>query len=135
MGKDSRGKSVDIAKFKQVEAELRALNATLEQRVAKRTAQLEAEVAERRRIEAALEAQRAFLRQIIDINPNFIFAKDQGGRFTLVNQAVAEAYGAAVEELIGKTEADFISNPEEANHFRQASLDVLDSLQDKFIPN
>ena len=36
----------------------------------------------------ALAAQESFLRQVLDINPNLIFAKDREGRFTLVNQAV-----------------------------------------------
>ena len=43
-------------------------------------------------LESRTEAERshAFIRQIIDTDPNFIFAKDIYGRFTLVNQAVAD---------------------------------------------
>src|SRR5262245_14481853 len=33
--------------------------------------------------------QRTFLRQVIDLNPNIIFAKDRQGRFSLANQATA----------------------------------------------
>lgn len=51
-----------------------------------------------------IERQRAFLRQFIDLNWNFIFAKNRHGRFVLVNQAVAEIYGTTVEELTGKTD-------------------------------
>src|SRR5579859_3336102 len=50
----------------------------------------------------ALTAERRFLRQIIDINPNFVFAKDRQGRFTLVNQAVADVYGTSIDGLVGK---------------------------------
>ena len=52
---------------------------------------------------AALHGSRLkfFLRQVIDINPNFIFAKDRIGRFTMANKAVAEAYGTTVDKLVG----------------------------------
>jgi PAS domain-containing protein len=60
----------------------------------------EAAAAERSRV--ALTAERRFLRQVIDINPNFVFAKDRQGRFTLVNQAVADVYGTSIDQLVGK---------------------------------
>jgi PAS domain-containing protein len=59
-----------------------------------------AAAAERSRV--ALTAERRFLRQVIDINPNFVFAKDRQGRFTLVNQAVADVYGTSIDQLVGK---------------------------------
>ena len=74
-----------------------------------------------------LRTQESFLRQVLDINPNFIFAKDRAGRFTLVNQAVADTYGTTVEDLIGKTDADFKSNEEEGAFFRRIGLQVMDS--------
>jgi two-component system sensor kinase FixL len=83
--------------------------------------------------EEALEKERAFLRQVIDIDPNFIFAKDREGRFTLVNQAVADAYGTTVENLVGKTDADFNTNIEEVEAFRRMDLEVMDTLQERFI--
>ncbi len=78
-------------------------------------------------------AQRAFLRQIIDLNPSFIFAKDRAGRFTLVNQAVAENYGTTVEDLIGKTDADFNASAEQVEHFRRDDLEVMDTLREKVV--
>src|SRR5512143_971136 len=63
--------------------------------------------------ERELERQRAFLYQVIDINPHLVFAKDRAGRFTLVNQAVAALYGTTVGELIGRSDADFNANPAE----------------------
>jgi PAS domain S-box-containing protein len=68
------------------------------------------DVTERKQAEETLEKQRAFLRRLIDIDPNFIFAKEREGRFTLVNRAVADAYGTTVEDLLGKTDAEFNSN-------------------------
>ena len=81
-----------------------------------------------------LEKEREFLRQVIDIDPNFIFAKDREGRFTLVNQAVADAYGTTVEDLIGKTDADFNLNREEVEFFHRMDLEVIDTLKERFIP-
>jgi two-component system, cell cycle sensor histidine kinase and response regulator CckA len=81
-----------------------------------------------------MDATRGFLRQVIDINPHFIFVKDREGRFTLVNEAIAEAYGTTVEGLIGKTDADFNSNAAEVDHFRRADLEVMDTQREMLIP-
>ena len=89
---------------------------------------------ERKRAEEELSTQRRFLRQVIDLNPSFIFAKDQEGRFTLVNQALAEAYGTTVEGLLGKSDADFNPNKEEVEWFRRDDLEVMNSGKEKFIP-
>jgi PAS domain S-box-containing protein len=122
-------------------AEIESLNEGLEAHVANRTAQLvaanqelEREVAERKLAEVELAEQRSFLRQVIDLNPSFVFAKDRGGRFTLVNQAIADAYGTSVSDLLGKTDSDFNANQEEAECFRRDDLEVINTLQEKFIP-
>ncbi len=81
-----------------------------------------------------LVRQKAFLQQVLDINPNFIFAKNRDGRFTLVNQAVAEVYGTTIDQLIGKTDADFNPNEEEVAFFRLMDLEVMNSLQEIVIP-
>ena len=92
------------------------------------------DVTERQRTLEELAGQRAFLRQVIDLNPSFIFAKDREGRFTLVNQAVADNYGTTVEDLIGKTDADFNPNADEVEHFRRDDLEVMDTRREKVIP-
>lgn len=81
----------------------------------------------------SLRRQKRFLRQVIDLNPNLIFAKDREGRFTLVNQAVANAYGTSPQQLIGKTDADFNNNIDQVEHFKNDDLKVMDSLQDLII--
>jgi PAS domain S-box-containing protein len=80
------------------------------------------------------EDQRDFLRQVIDMNPCLIFVKDREGRFTLVNQVVAEVYGTTVENLVGKTDADFNSSEEEVEHFLRDDLEVMNTLKEKLIP-
>jgi PAS domain S-box-containing protein len=81
------------------------------------------------RAQADLTVERRFLRQVIDVNPHLIYAKDRSGRFTLVNQAVATLYGTSIEKLIGHTPADFNSNTSEVAAFRRADLEVMDTLQ------
>jgi PAS domain S-box-containing protein len=87
----------------------------------------------RKRADREINEQRAFLRQVLDINPSFVFAKDRQGRFTLVNRAVAEAYGTTVEGLIGRTDEDFNPNAEEVAHFRKDDLEVMDTRSEKRI--
>jgi PAS domain S-box-containing protein len=91
------------------------------------------DITERKRAEDALQRSHAFIRQIIDTDPNYIFAKDRDGRFTLVNQAVADCYGTTVEDLIGKTEADFTSHTVEFARFEGWDREVLDGLRELFI--
>lgn len=92
------------------------------------------DITERKRAEEALEHEREFLRQVVDTDPSMVFVKDREGRFTFVNRAVAETYGTTVEALIGKTDADFNPNEAEVAFFRRMDLEVMDTLQDRFIP-
>lgn len=82
---------------------------------------------------AELKAQRDFLRKVIDTNPHFIFAKDREGRFVLANEAFAKAYGAPVEELVGKSDADFNPNPDMVKRYRQVDMGVIESGQELVI--
>jgi PAS domain S-box-containing protein len=94
------------------------------------------DVSDRRAAEVQLEAQRKeiedqrrLLRNVIDTDPNIIFVKDRDGRFSLVNQAVADVYGVPVEELVGKTDADFNANADEVAHFLAIDRKVMDTLE------
>jgi PAS domain S-box-containing protein len=92
------------------------------------------DIGERKRAEVELHRSHAFLRQVIDTDPNFIFAKDRDGRYAMANKSIADCYGTTVENLIGKLDADFNRNVEEVEFFREKDLEVLDSLEERFIP-
>jgi PAS domain S-box-containing protein len=79
--------------------------------VAHQMRELEAEVAERRRREEELSAERLLLRTVIDIIPDYIYVKDRASKFIVDNRAVASNLGCTPEEVIGKTDFDFF--PEE----------------------
>ena len=74
------------------------------------------------------------LRQIIDLVPHFIFAKDAAGRFVLANLATARAYGTTPQNLVGKTDADFSLDKSEISNFLSADHAVLESGQPRHIP-
>jgi PAS domain S-box-containing protein len=90
----------------------------------------------RRRVQAQtgeIDHQRAFLRQIIDMCPNFIFVKDRMGRFTLANRALAEAHGRKPEDFTGKTDVDVGSSEQEAAAYHRDDLAVMDSEREKVV--
>jgi PAS domain S-box-containing protein len=87
------------------------------------------DITKRKQAEEALQQSREFLRNVLDTNPNLIFVRDLDGRFTLVNQAVADIYGTTVEDLIGRTDAEFHPNHAEVEQYVQNDRQVAHSLQ------
>jgi PAS domain S-box-containing protein len=83
------------------------------------------DVTSQRRADQALRDSEARLRQVINLVPHFIFAKDGDGRFLLANRAVADAYGTTVDRLIGRTDADFARQSTEVDGFRHDDLEVM----------
>ncbi|HMQ80829.1 MAG TPA: PAS domain S-box protein, partial [Ignavibacteria bacterium] len=97
-------------------------------------ASLVEDVTERVKAEELLRTQREYLRTVIDTDPNFVFAKDWEGKFTLVNKAVADNYGTSVDNLIGRSDAEFNSNIQEVEHFLNDDREVISTGEPKFIP-
>ena len=77
---------------------------------------------------------RLRLRQIIDLVPHMIFAKDSNGSFILANQAMANAYGLSVDELVGRRHRDVQVEAEEAAQMLADDAKVLDTGQPLSIP-
>jgi PAS domain S-box-containing protein len=91
----------------------------------------------RRRVQAQtseINGQRDFLRQVIDMCPNYIFVKDRAGRFTLANRAMAEAYGRTPEQMIGRTDTDIGIPEDEARAYFIDDHEVMDSRREKIVP-
>lgn len=83
------------------------------------------DITERKQAAAALEEQRRFLRQVIDVSPSLIFVKDDTGRFLLANPRVAHLYNTTVESLIGRCDADFNRDPQEVAALLAADQQVI----------
>jgi PAS domain S-box-containing protein len=87
------------------------------------------DVGPERRELAERTSQREFLRQVLDLDPSLIFAKDRAGRFTLANRAVAAIYGVTPQRLVGRTDADFNPDGTQVERFLSDDLEVMNSLR------
>ncbi|HLA96698.1 MAG TPA: PAS domain S-box protein, partial [Pyrinomonadaceae bacterium] len=92
------------------------------------------DITERKKAEAEVIETQQFLRNVIDNIPNLIFVKDEEGRFTLVNQAAANIYGATPEEMVGKTLDDFDTNAVDANRIISEEKRVLATREEIIVP-
>lgn len=92
------------------------------------------DITEHKQVEEKLQREREFLRMVIDATPSMVFVKDLEGRFVLVNKLLAKVYGRSVEEIQGKTDADFNPNEEEVAHFRRDDQEVILTRKEKWIP-
>jgi PAS domain S-box-containing protein len=86
----------------------------LERQVVERTATLAAEIAERRQADANLLQATAILRGIGQNSPDPIYAKDVDGRFLYANPAVIAVIGKSAKAVLGHTDADWHSDPQQA---------------------
>lgn len=89
---------------------------------------------ERVQAKAELQAQQLFLRQVVDLNPEFVFVKDRDGRFLLANEAFAGIYGVTPEQLVGKTDSDFKSDPAQVERFLAEDMAVMENCQPSYTP-
>ncbi len=74
------------------------------------------------------------LRQIIDLVPHMIFAKDREGRFLLANRTLAEMYDTTVEKLAQQRHRDIHGVGLELDRMLADDMEVIDSGHPKFIP-
>ncbi len=81
----------------------------------------------------ALRTSEAFLRKVLDTVPSPIFVKDWDGRYTLANQALADAYKTTIDNLIGKTDRDFNFTEDDVTRFLQQDRQVMLTMQKHFI--
>ena len=56
-----------------------------------------------------MPTDNALLRAVIENTPDPVFVKDRAGRYLLVNQAEAEILGHSVEQVIGRTDRELLS--------------------------
>ena len=68
------------------------------------------DVSERRRMDESVRKNSALIRAISDTSPDVIFAKDRDGRFQFANPATLGLLGKPLEQVLGRTDADFLSS-------------------------
>jgi PAS domain S-box-containing protein len=113
----------EIDERQRAEAALRNLNAELEQRVAARTGELEAEVAQRRHTEEILRASESRWRSMFETSAVGIALTDENRRFAAANEAFQKMVGYSVEELssLGPVEITYEDD-------REATREMLDDM-------
>jgi PAS domain S-box-containing protein len=114
----------EIDQRQRAEAALQEANAELERRVAARTAELEDEVARRRRAEAILRASEERWRSMFEASAVGIAVIDQQHHFAGANEAFQKMVGYSAEELqsLGPLE---ITHQED----REATQEMLDDVR------
>jgi len=90
------------------------------------------------KFQKSLRTSKHFLRLIVDSDPNLIFVKDAGGRYKLVNIAMADFIGLKPAEIVGKNDQELLEilTGEEKNRFsaiRENPKGIL-SHKKSFIP-
>ncbi|HBK54433.1 MAG TPA: hypothetical protein DDZ44_10900 [Syntrophomonas wolfei] len=86
------------------------------------------DITESRRLEHELIEQRTFLKSLIDAIPDLIFYKDINSVYLGCNHAFAHKFiGLSEEEIVGRTDWDFIKDQELARFFMQKDMEMLAS--------
>jgi PAS domain S-box-containing protein len=67
---------------------------------------------------------RQTLLSILDQLPHKIFLKDKDGKMALVNTVVAKAHNMSIDELIGKSDFDFV-DAKTAQDWRNQELEII----------
>jgi len=83
----------------------------------------------RKRIEAERDAAHALLRKIVDAVPGVVYAKDLQGRMLVANRGTAELVGKPASFFIGKTDAEFLDDLEQARAVMETDRRVMETGQ------
>ncbi|WP_410766615.1 response regulator [Haloferax sp. DFSO60] len=78
-----------------------------------------------RRAQHAAEQSHRLLRNVIDELPQCVFVKDIDGRYLLINETGANAYGGTAAEIEGKTERE-LNDSETAERFHEEDKAVIE---------
>lgn len=79
-----------------------------------------------------MESYKRTLLNILDQLPHKVFLKDATGKMVLVNTAVAKAHHLSVEELIGKSDFDFV-DAATAQEWRNQELEIIKKGSETYI--
>jgi len=84
------------------------------------------DLTEIRAVQSELAKEKTFLKTLIQALPDLIWLKDINGNYLSCNSRIEECFGAKEEEIIGKTDYDFVNN-DLANTFSYQDQQVIKS--------
>lgn len=85
-------------------------------------------ITEQRKLQQELKGQKRFLKSMMDAIPDLIFYKDADSVYLGCNIAFSEKFiGLSEEEIIGKTDLDFVKDKKLAEFFRQKDREMLEA--------
>ncbi len=114
----------EVTPLKNLEAELRRLAGTLEERVAERTSELAAEVHVREDADAKLLAERNFVSEVLATMPALVMVTDRDGVVVRFNRACEEASGRSFEQVQGTSVFDLLLHPEDVRNVRRTFAEL-----------
>ena len=86
------------------------------------------DITESRKLEGEIKRQRAFLKSMIDAIPDLVFYKDVNSVYLGCNTAFAHKFiGWNEEDIVGKTDLDFVGDRALAEFFRVKDRQVLEA--------
>jgi methyl-accepting chemotaxis protein len=91
----------------------------------------------RKKEEEAMHYMKNYQRTLLDVLdqlPHKIFLKDESGKMVLVNTVVAKAHGMSIDELIGKSDFDFV-DAKTAQDWRNQELEIIKKGSETYIFN
>jgi PAS domain S-box-containing protein len=90
------------------------------------------DITERRQVEIKLTREHELLHTLLDVQTDLIYFKDTENKYILVNKAKAGTFNVFPEEMIGKTDFDFLP-PDQARKTFEDDEEVINT--GKFIIN
>ncbi|MDR3388179.1 MAG: response regulator [Rudaea sp.] len=122
--------NANSALHREKEHELSKLNFSLQSAndaLTQTNQQLQAETAQRQATQDALERSAAVLRAINENTQVLIFAKDFDGRVIMANPAALRAIGKPLDEVLGKTDREFLASVDSAVAIMENDRHVINS--------
>ncbi len=92
------------------------------------------DITERKQVEDELRLSKTLLRDVMDLVPVFICAKNLDGKFVLVNKKLTDFYGTTIEEMTGMLHADLCEDKNELRSMLADDRLVIENGKPKFIP-
>ncbi len=85
------------------------------------------EITEMKAAEKRLQDSEARLRAIVDGSPDAIYLKDRESRLLVANPVVLAAIGRPAEAVIGRTDAEFLPNPDDGRVIMANDRRIMES--------